>query len=385
MPLLCIMTFMEPALFDELDRMLPGASPAAALDFLIGEFRRRGEYALLFEAKLMKRRAELGVPLIQTAPLPEDKRAAYDETVIATARETGALFLAEGNIERAWPYFRAIGEHGPVRDAIGKYGPGEDDDPEGIIDIAYQQGVYPAKGLALILSRHGMCRAITVFGMYGSATEREECAVLLIANLYQELRDNLKGVVERHEGERPASESIAELIGGREWLFGEYDYYIDTSHLSSVIQYAADITDRTALGQIRELCCYGRRLSVNFRIQGHPPFENIYEDYDAYAAALLGDGTEDAIAHFRRKVEESDVEETLAAQVLVQLLLKLNRESEAMELALERLAHKAPNEISCPPAMHLCRMAGDYEALRRLAREKGDVLSYAAAALESRG
>lgn len=375
---------MDQALFAALDDLLPAASPAEALDFLMDQFRQNRQYALLFEATLMKRRAELSVPLIQTEPLPEDKRAAYDETVIAAARETGSLYLAEGNIERAWPYFRAIGETGPIREAIARYTPSEEEDPEPVIDIAYQQAVHPSKGLELILARFGMCRAITVFGMYGATAEREECIHLLVSSLYRELLENLKAAIDRIESSPSETASIAELIATRDWLFGEYDYYVDTSHLTSVIQHAADTVNPATLRMIRELCAYGRRLSVNFRIQGHPPFENIYEDYDAYAAALLGDNVEASIAHFRRKMEESDPQETLEAQALVQLLLKLDRTREAMEVAIQRLAHKSPNEIACPPAMHLCRMAGDFEALRQLARDKGDILSYAAAALESR-
>lgn len=375
---------MENALFTALDGLPADASARTTLDFLITEFRRRREYALMFEARLMRRRAELGLPLIQTGPVPEEQRADYEQTAIEAAREAGLLYLAEGNIERAWPYFRAIGEPEPVREAIASYQPAEEEDPEAVIDIAYQQGLHPAKGLELILKRFGMCRAITLFGMYGTSTEREACIDLLVESLYAELLANLQHAVERREGAPADTASIGDLIRDRDWLFGEYDYYVDTSHLSSVIQYAPDATNNATLRHIRELCAYGRRLSANFRIQGHPPFENIYEDYDAYAAALLGEDVEDSIAHFRRKVEESDPEETLAAQALVQLLLKLGRTREAMEVAMQHLAHKSANEISCPPAMQLCRMAGDYERLKELAREKGDVLSYAAAALESR-
>jgi hypothetical protein len=376
---------MDQALFSALDELLPNASPQQALDFLIAKFRENRQYALLFEATLMKRRAELGVALIQTDALPEDKRAAYDETVIAAARETGGLYLAEGNIERAWPYYRAIGEQGPIREAIAAYDPGEDEDPEPVIDIAYQQGLHPAKGLGLILSRFGMCRAITVFGMYGASAEREECVHLLVSSLHRELLENLKAAIERRDGAAPEGNTIREVVEGRDWMFGEYDYYIDTSHLSSVIQHTPETTNPETLRLVRELCDYGRRLSANFRMQGHPPFENVYDDYDAYASAVLGENVEASVEHFRRKVEESDPEETLEAQALVQLLLKLDRKQEAMQVALARLAHKAPNEIACPPALHLCRMAGDYDALRSLAREKGDILSYAAAALESRG
>jgi len=381
------MAIMHDDLFAALDPMLADSDAGRSLDFLIENFREQKNYSLLFEARLMKRREELGLPLIQTeaaTSFPQDKQRDYEQTVVEAARETGQLFLNEGNIERAWPYFRAIGEPAPIIEAIDRYEPQEGEEVEPIVDIAYQQGLNPLKGLKLILQRHGMCRAITCFGMYGVASGRQECMDMLIRALYQELVGNLKYAIEQQEGKRPETESLVELIRDRDWLFGEFDYYVDTSHLTSVIQYCPDVQSRETLAVIRELCAYGKRLSTSFRIVGHPPFENIYVDYDVYAAAILGDAVEEGLQHFRRKVEEDEPGETLSAQGLVQLLVRLGRFDEAVKVSREHLAHKPPSELSCPSTMQLCRMAGDYKELMSFAKERGDVLSYAAAALESR-
>ena len=79
----------------------------------VGRVAAEKNYPLLFEVRLLKKRHELGLPLIQvddSAPMPPEKRLEYDKTFIAAAREVGSLYLADGNIQRAWPYFRAIGE-----------------------------------------------------------------------------------------------------------------------------------------------------------------------------------------------------------------------------------------------------------------------------------
>ena len=83
------------------------------MDYLIEHFRAEKDVRGFFDAKLMKTRLELGLPLIQTessSAFPEDKRVQYDQAMIAAARETGMLALQHNDIPRAWPYFRAIGE-----------------------------------------------------------------------------------------------------------------------------------------------------------------------------------------------------------------------------------------------------------------------------------
>ena len=105
----------DPA-FDQIAR-----DPDAAFDLLAAKFLAEKQYARLFETRLMRRRRELGLPLIHNGGLdeiPADQRPAYEEAFINAAREAGGLFLADGDIPRAWSYFRAIGEPAPVAAAI---------------------------------------------------------------------------------------------------------------------------------------------------------------------------------------------------------------------------------------------------------------------------
>lgn len=375
---------MGGELFRAIDQMTEGEPADSVLSFLTEEFRKQKNFPLLFEATLMKRRLELGLPLIQTddfSSYPEPIRRAYEQAMVEAARQTGRLFLAEGDIESAWPYFRAIGEPQPVAEAIERLQPGEETDA--IIEIAFEQGVHPAKGLELILERAGMCRALTCFGMYGGGRHRQQCIGLLIRRLHAELVNSLRSAIETEEGRAPEPAPIPSLIEGRDWLFGEWNAYVDTSHLMSVVQYTPEVEDPGCLSLITELCAYGRKLSPNLAPRGHEPFENPFEDYGLFAGALLGHQVETAIAHFAAKVDRSQAEETLPAQVLLHLLVRLGRYEEALEVSLRHLGGARCGDF-CPSALQLCHMAGDYERLMALASERKDLLSYAAAALERR-
>lgn len=332
----------------------------------------------------MKKHLELRLPLIQTeatSEFPAGKRADYDQAVIEAARETGLLALENGNIARAWPYFRAIGEFAPVVAAIEMVQPGEG--LEEIIGIAFQEGVHPAKGMELILAQHGMCRAITSFGMYPVRTGRAECIAMLVSKLHGEVVERITAAIESQEGARPDTRSLPEMLAGRAWLFGEYDYYVDTSHLLSLLPYCVEVSDHETLRLFHELCEYGKRLSQMFQNRGQPPFEEPYVDYGHYVRALLGEGTDDGVAHFRKKVEESDPEEVgpAPAQVLVNLLVRLGRYEEALEVSLKRLSEYDPAEVACPSALQLCHLAKNYDRLKELARSRGDLLSYVAASV----
>jgi hypothetical protein len=349
----------------------------------------------LFETRLMQKRLELGLPLIQLGAiedLPEPERSHYEDGVRQAARETGALFLADGDIQRAWPYFRAIGDRETVASAIettehlGQTG----EQTDALIDIALGERVHPRKGLELVIAQHGICRAITYFEQFPNLEDREACLILLVRTLHAELVLNLKRAIEQREGQAPASNNIAELITGRDWLFGEFDAYVDTSHVINVIRFALDlrnqdVQDRNAIRLALELCEYGAHLSSQFKMRGQPPFEDIYRDHAIYLHALLGESLDSAIEHFRTKIAAQD-DPMLAiqsSQVLVGLLVRHERYQEAVEISLEHLSGIAPNQLACPTLFQLCQLAGDSGRLKELARERGDLLSFAAGAIQS--
>lgn len=370
--------------FEKLEPILKSEDPASSLDYLIGQFRDAKEFHLLFEARLMKKRLELGLPLIQPpdiASLTGETQAAYQQYMVEAAQEAGESFLAGGDIPKAWPYLRATGDVARVAAAIDRLEPGDSIDP--IIEIAFLQGVHPAKGIELALAKYGICRALTYFGSSGGQKDRAECIAVLARNVHAELVEQLASAIEEREGSKPGATSVAELIEGRDWLFGEYSSYIDPSHLVSLLQYSPEVTDTETLRLFHDFCLYGTRLSSNFQFPGQPPFENSFVDFGHYVQALLGVDVDDHVAHFREKAEAAGENPgNWPAQVLINLLVRLSRFTEALQISLRYLPGARAGEISCATALQLCELAGDFDRLAELARERGDVLTYVAAHLE---
>ena len=376
---------MSDEAFDRFEQAVKAGGAAAGLDFLARRFREEKNYALLFEARLMRKRHDLGRPLLgvdAAGDWPGAAQKAYEQCFLEAAREAGGLYLADGDIRRAWPYFRAIGETAPVAAAIEKAEPQEG--IEAVIEIAFHERVNPRKGFELLLAQFGICRAITSFHQYPSREGRQESLRLLVRSLHAELAANLKRVIAQREGQAPQTGSVTELIAGRDWLFGEHDYYVDTSHVSSVLGFSVELDDRETLALSVELAGYGQRLSAMFQYRGDPPFDDLFADHAVYLRALLGENVGDAVEHFRHKLAETDPQRagSAPAQVLVSLLARLGRHSEAIDVALAHLAEVDPAQLVCPSVMQLCQTAGDWERLRKLSRERGDLLGFAAGSVQ---
>lgn len=376
---------MASEVFTGVDTLLESGGDAGALDYLAQQFEQSGEYHLLFEARLMKKRMELGLPLIQTQDaslLPAETRSAYEQGMVDAAREAGSGYLKAGRIARAWPYFRAIGDNAPVAAALE--GPINSEDMDAVISIAMQEGVHPHRGLELVLEHQGMCRAITTFGMFGVQKDREKCIELLTRNLHQEIVERMTRAIEGQEGVLPLSHDLCELMAGRDWLFGEFDYYVDTSHLISLLPYCLEVSDSATLGLFHELCEYGKKLGPNFQTKGQPPFENMYADYGAYVEAARSVDVEGGIAHFRKIADECDTEYVGNGPIhfLIKLLVRFERFDDALDVSVGRLGGDGADD--CPSAMQICRMAGNFPRLKELAKMRGDALSYAGASIDER-
>jgi hypothetical protein len=370
--------------FDALELTLRSGGAEAAFDMLVRKFREEKKYPQLFEARIMKSRYELGLPVIHDGPLedlPEDKRAAHERAFVDAAREVGGLLLADGDVPRAWSYFRAIGETAPVASAIEQLQPQENQ--EGVIEIALHERVNPRKGFELILANYGICRAITFFEQYPDRKTREDCIRLLVRTLHRDLVESIQRAIARNEGQAPETRSVPELMAGRDWLFGEYDYYVDTSHVISVLRFSLDATDRETLSLAVELAEYAKHLASTFQFRSDPPFEEGSRAYAIYLRALTGESVDDAVAYFRSKVAACNHQEsgTVPAQTLVALLARLGRYPEAIEVSLDHLRGVDANQLFCPSVFQLCQASGDFGRLRSLAREREDLLHFAAAAL----
>jgi hypothetical protein len=314
--------------------------------------------------------------------------APYEQAIREAGRLVGGLYLQEREIPRAWIYFRMLGEPEPVAAALESYRFKEGEDSQPIIEIAYHHGVNPRKGFDWILERYGICSAITTV----SGTEfpqpaiREYCIKGLVRALYAQLRQRLADEIAQKEGTAPAAETVRELMAGRDWLFAEEFYHVDVSHLGSIVQMSIHLSPCPELNMARELCEYGERLSPRFQYAGDPPFQEQYRDYGVYLSILAGDKVEEGIAHFRAKAESADPDAvgTYPAEVLVNLLVRLNRKAEALALARRFLAGIENSRLSCPSIAELCKQTNDYRTLAEVAREQGDPVHFMAGLLAAR-
>jgi len=377
---------MDPQLFDDLDQTLRASGPAAAIDRLCRDLEERDDYTGLFYALLMKKRHELGVSPLPTGSnqdLPPATHQAFEDGIRDAARTVGHLYLRAGQIPQAWAYFRMLGETAPIAEALEKAELRDDEDCQPLIDIAFHQGVLPVKGFDWVLKRFGICSAITTLSggdLPFPPDVRAACIRRLVRALHDELIDRLRGEIERQQGFAPTGKTVQELIEGRDWLFADDYYHIDLSHLNATVQMATQLDGGEELHLARALCAYGKRLSPRFRYQSDPPFDDQYVDYDRYLAVLTGEDVEGGLAHFRAKAEAADPETvgTFPAEVLVNLLLRLGRDAEALEVARRHLARLGDQRLSCPNVVELCQKTGRYDVLAEVAREQGHAVNFVA-------
>ena len=376
---------MDATLFDQLEKTVKTAGPVAAVDKLAVELKAKKDYGALFYTLLMKKRVELGVSPIATGSntdLPASAHRAFEDGIAEAARTVGKLYLDEGQIPQAWGYYRMLGETGPVAEALEKLELDDTMDAQAIIDIAFHQGVAPNKGFDWVLQRFGTCSAITV--MSGESQfppeVRVACSKKLIRTLHHELMERLKGEIQRVQNFAPSAKSVRELIDGRDWLFNDDFYHIDLSHLNAVVQMATQLEKCEELELTRDLCAYGKKLSPRFRYQSEPPFEDQYADYDRYLAILTGEDVEGGLAHFRAKVEANDPATmgTFPTEIYVNLLLRLGRDQEALEVVRKYIAPLGDVRLSCPNLVELCQQTKRYDVLAEAARAQGNVVNFVA-------
>jgi hypothetical protein len=390
---------MNSALFESIDATLASQGPKVAIEQLCQSLEKQGDLHLLFYALLMKTRHQLGVHPVPTGPasaLPESCHAAYEDGIRQAARHVGHAFLQRGELASAWTYFRMIEEPEPVRSALEAFQPQEGEELQSVIQLALYEGLDPQRGFDLVLQHYGTCSAITTLSGADTLNEaqRHYCIRALVRTLYHDLRSNLTTLITEHDGTAPAQADaprdtpgvLPALIAQRDWLFEEDAYHIDTSHLSSVVQMSMQLDPCLELDLARDLCTYGARLSGRFLGQDDPPFENGYSDYRVYLDILAGHEVEKGLAHFRHKLESADPDDigTYPAEVLVNLLIKLDRGREAIDISRKFLSDAGPRPLTCPNLNELCQKTGAFDLLAETAREQGDPVHYLAGLLAAK-
>jgi len=372
-------------------RALQSEGPVAAADALVQSLRAREEYDQLFDALLIRARVELGLPVVKPTAfddVPPEKLSAFEEAYIAAAREVGRLLLDAGKIARAWAYYRTIREPAPVAKALDEIdAKGLDyDRTNELVEIALHEGANRVAGLRILLASHGTCNTITMSDQVlpmMTPHERRQVAAMLVRDVYEGLSENLKRDFESRYPGTAIPETIRRMIEGRAELFENGNYHIDVSHLHSTVRFARALTrDDPELANAIELAEYGSRLDQQFRYPADPPFDDYYAAHLAYFGAVADVERDASLDYFRRRLasESDDRDRQITAYVLVDLLVRCERQVEAAEVAATHLADlEEPGGFSFAS---LCGSAGRIDLLRTAAERAGDPVRYAAAIIE---
>ena len=383
---------MTDPIYDDLESLQKSKGAAAALERLIIEFSERKDYHRLFDVLLLQKRYEMGLPLARVTSLedvPESQQQEFEDHYVAAARRVGKALLDDNNISQAWLYFRTIREPDAVATVLDKIDPKAADlqNVEELIAIALYEGAHPVKGIELMLASRGTCNTITAFDQQLQQLkpeQRTEAAAILVRHLYGDLRASVSREIERKEAAAPPEEqSLSELLKGRDWLFDDGNYHIDVSHLSSVVRFARLLeAGSPELDRAIQLAEYGSKLSSQFQYPSDPPFDEYYPAHSRFFHVLADKGRDEAIAWFRSRIDSQpdEQDQKLIAFVLTDLLLRIGRTGDAVELAEKHLS--GLEDASGFSFAKLCHDAGRLDLLRRVARERGDLVGYAAALLQ---
>jgi hypothetical protein len=379
---------MADLAFQSIEQAHLSGGPAAALDELVRTLESRKDYHRLFDALLLKKKFEMGLPLARPASfdlVPEQREAEFEETYVQAARRVGEAFLKANDIPQAWIYLRTIREPEPVTQALEAL-PSTSDPPENVdelIAIALYERANPVQGLKLMLSARGTCNTISAFDQAApqiSAQDRIRGAELLVRHLYGEVLQSVCRDVERRSGDAFSAATLREAIAGRDWLFDDGNYHVDVSHLAAVVRFARFLTPESpSVDMTLQLCEYGVRLAPQFQYPADPPFDEYYTAHLYFFRMLAGVERDQAMAYFRGRLAtaaEMD-DRRMIAYLLVDLLVRIGAQGEAVAVADEFLSDL--DESSGFSFAQLCEQAKRMDVYREAGRRKGDLVGFTAA------
>ena len=376
----------------EAERNKPAVSSASVGDAILDAAEKtltvQSDFHRLFDAKLIRVRHRLGLPITQPTSLrniPEEHDVAFRDAYTAAAREVGQRFLDAGQLADAWAYFRTINETASVRAAIAKkvaevpHEPGAGLDE--LLNLALYEGAHIVEGLKLLLRTHGTCNTVTAMGQVMpqmTPDERRQAAAMMVRNIYGDLQAHVRRDVERRQPLVKQNASLRELIQGREFLFAEGGYHIDVSHLHSTVSFARHLDrDCPELQLAIELSDYGAQLAEPLRYPSDVPFDDYYVANRHFLNALAGVEVDESMQYFidRLQREPDAPDQRMIAFVIADLGQRVERTSMALEAAAPFL-----KQMEDPAGFSFtayCVGAKRFDILESSARENNDVLGLA--------
>ncbi len=382
---------MTESLFDQLELSFNTGGTDTVLKELVAHFESEKKFHELFEVLKMQVRHGLGLPLLYGESgdeLDSQQRTALEEGLIQACRQVGLGLLEDGRISEGWMYMRPVGDVPAVKTILDKIDVADDNIDE-MVEVLLQEGVDPGRGYSIVLQHYGTCNAITTFESVmpqKSKPDQRTVARLLLRHVHQELFANVKSDVAQHLGNEPTGETIAELIADQDGLFGEHAYHIDTTHLASTTRFSRILDDEQSLRLALDLTHYGKNLHDQFQYEGDEPFTDIYPHHAFYFQALLGENVETALAHFKERAENVDVNQwgTVAIEIYIDLLARVGQVEEAIQITVDKIKPGQRTMGHAPSLLELCERISDYSTLVTACRGADDILGFATGLLQAK-
>ncbi|TWT52540.1 hypothetical protein Pla22_01640 [Rubripirellula amarantea] len=369
--------------------------PDEMLDQAIEHFRQSRRAMEMFEAMKMRVRHRLGLPLIVTehdSPNSDAIERQLEAGLLDACRAAGAMLIEDGHVGEGWMYLRPVADLQLARDLINKVEINEENYDE-MLQVLLHEGVDVGRGFQAILENQGTCNSITLFEQQlvsRSKSDRSAAAARLLDHFYSELLTLVLADVENRDQENPkalkadgTTESLAEIVQSRPWLLQDSGYHLDTTHLAATVRIASVLETPEQWEKARELAVYGRKLDHRFQYPGEEPFKDFYPTYAAYYDVLLGNNVEAGLKLFERKARTMDVAEhgTTCIETYVDLLDRVGRQREAIEVAISLVPADIPAQRIVPMLLEIAGRATDvsaFDPILNYCQSKDDVLGYAA-------
>ncbi len=371
-----------------IDLLRSAGTPEHILDTLEQALLDQQDFHRWFDARMIRARRQLGLPLTQPTSLrdiPEAQEAEWRKAYTDAARDAGYHFLRNNQLADAWAYFRTIREPQPVRDAIEQLVQSSDGTPgadtDEVLNVALYEAAHPVAGITLLLRTHGTCNTVTALSqMIGQMTpaERRQAAAVMVRHLYADLLANVRRDVERRQPALKPSLSLRELIAGREFLFADGNYHIDVSHLHSIVGFARHLhREDPELRLAIDMSLYGQQLSEHLRYPADVPFDDYYSASEQFLQAVAGIDVAAGLNWFTQRLQqEPDApDQRLIAFVLVDLAQRCGKTAEILPIAAPHLSRmEDPNGFSFTAC---CVESGRLDLLETTALENNDLLALA--------
>jgi len=369
-------------LFQRLSADFESGGIATALATAEQQLRTEKRFHELFEILKMRDRQKLGLPILHSDSVKttDDQQRQLEDGLIEACRDVGFSLLDDGQIQDSWLFLRHLNDSDAVLEKLRAIKANEENLDQ-LLGLLLHEGLDPAAGYAMVLEHYGTCNAITTIQqtMYGRPREqRQATGRLLVAHVHNELLENVKAHVQREENALPEQNRLVAIMGKHDYLFADGAYHIDTSHLSSTIQIATELTDSESLELALDMARYGEKLDAGLRYPGDPPFEDLYPTSAKFFAAQLGQEVDQALAYFKERAEKTDAhqEGTLAIETYIDLLSRVGKPDEALQATVELIPRGIPTTGRAPSIYDLSEQMNSFDRHRELCAEHNDLLGF---------